>query len=192
MEHTERYQPDTDRDSLMDKLDYMATAHFFTRLVSYLIDVIVIWAASQILIYPILGMLDIKDLHFWLPIFSVDNIASGLLYFLYFILMTYFFRQTLGKMITGISVIDKDGRGLSFTQVLYRELVGRFINNSLAYIPYLMIIFTENRIGLHDFFADTYVVKNNYQGYKNMVKAHLFRETYNRKQNYQEDDLQNG
>lgn len=192
MEHTERYQPDTDRDSLMDKLDYMATAHFFTRLVSYLIDVIVIWAASQILIYPILGMLDIKDLHFWLPIFSVDNIASGLLYFLYFILMTYFFRQTLGKMITGISVIDKDGRGLSFTQVLYRELVGRFINNSLAYIPYLMIIFTENRIGLHDFFADTYVVKNNYQGYKNMVKAHLFRETYNRQQNYQEDDLQNG
>lgn len=192
MEHTERYQPDTDRDSLMDKLDYMATAHFFTRLVSYLIDVIVIWAASQILIYPILGMLDIKDLHFWLPIFSVDNIASGLLYFLYFILMTYFFRQTLGKMITGISVIDKDGRGLSFTQVLYRELVGRFINNSLAYIPYLMIIFTENRIGLHDFFADTYVVKNNYQGYKNMVKARLFRETDNRQQNYQEDDLQNG
>lgn len=192
MEYTERYQPDTNKDSITDKLDYMATAHFFTRLVSYLIDLIVIWSASQILIYPILGMLGIKDLHFWLPIFSVTNIAWGLLYFLYFILMTYFFRQTLGKMITGISVIDKDGKGLSFSQVLYRELVGRFINNKLAYIPYLMIIFTKNSIGLHDFFADTYVVKNDYQGYKNMIKARLYRESNNRQQIYQEDDLQNG
>lgn len=189
MEYTERYHPDTKKGSLMDKLDYMATAHFFTRLVSYIIDVIIIWSISQIVIYPILGMLDIKDLHFWLPIFSVDNIASGLLYFLYFVLLTYFFRQTLGKMITGISVIDTEGENLSFSQVIYRELVGRFINNTLLYIPYLMIIFTENRIGLHDFFADTYVVKNNYQDYKNMVKARLFRETGNREQNYQEDDL---
>lgn len=188
MEYTERYHPDTQKDSLMDKLDYMATAHFFTRLVSYIIDLIIIWSVSQIVIYPILGMLDIKDLHFWLPIFSVDNLASGLLYFLYFVLLTYFFRQTLGKMITGISVIDKDGKNLSFKQILFRELVGRFINNKLAYIPYLMIIFTEKRIGLHDFFADTYVVKNNYQGYKNMVKARLFRETGNRQQNYQEVD----
>ncbi len=192
MEHSERYTPGTSGDSLMDKLDHMATAHFFTRLVSYLIDAIVIWATSQIVIYPILGMLDIKGLHFWLPIFSVDNIASGLLYFLYFILLTYFFRQTLGKMITGISVIDKEGKKLSFPQVLYRELVGRFINNSLAYIPYLMIIFTKNRIGLHDFFADTYVVKNDYHGYKNMIKAQLYRESDNRQHNYQEDDLQNG
>jgi len=192
MEHTTRYQPGTGNETLMDKLDHMATAHFFTRLVSYIIDVIVIWAASQILIYPVLGMLDIKDFHLWLPIFSVENIASGLLYFLYFILMTYFFRQTLGKMITGISVISKDGGGLGFMQVLYRELVGRYINNTLAYIPYLMIIFTKNRIGLHDFFADTYVVKNDYQGYKNMIKACLFRETGNGHINYQEDDLQNG
>lgn len=192
MEHTIRYQPGTGNETLMDKLDHMATAHFFTRLVSYIIDVVLIWAASQILIYPVLGMFGIKNLHLWLPIFSVENIASGLLYFLYFVLMTYFFRQTLGKMITGISVIDKDGGGLGFMQVLYRELVGRYINNTLAYIPYLMIIFTKNRMGLHDFFADTYVVKNDYQGYKNMIKARMYRETDNGVKNYQEDDLQNG
>src|SRR5690625_3898333 len=192
MEHTTRYQPGTGNETLMDKLDHMATAHFFTRLVSYIIDVVLIWAASQILIYPVLGMFGIKNLHLWLPIFSVENIASGLLYFLYFVLMTYFFRQTLGKMITGISVIDKDGGGLGFMQVLYRELVGRYINNTLAYIPYLMIIFTKNRMGLHDFFADTNVVKNDYQGYKNMIKARMYRETDNGVKNYQEDDLQNG
>ncbi|WP_017549105.1 RDD family protein [Salinicoccus carnicancri] len=192
MEHNTRYQPGAGNDTIMDKLDHMATAHFFTRLVSYIIDVVLIWSASQILIYPVLGMFDIKGSHLWLPIFSVENIASGLLYFLYFVLMTYFFRQTLGKMITGISVIDKDGRGLGFMQVLYRELVGRYINNALAYIPYLMIIFTKNRMGLHDYFADTYVVKNDYQGYKNMIKAHMYRETVNGEKNYQEDDLQNG
>jgi uncharacterized RDD family membrane protein YckC len=41
-----------------------------------------------------------------------------------------------------------------------------------------MIIFTENRIGLHDFFADTYVVKNSYENYKKMIKSHYLRESY--------------
>lgn len=54
-------------------------------------------------------MLGIKDFYLWLPIFSLDNILSGLLFFSYFVLLTYFFQQTLGKMITGISVIDKNG-----------------------------------------------------------------------------------
>tara|TARA_B100000809_G_C14957844_1_gene466271 strand:+ start:508 stop:642 length:135 start_codon:yes stop_codon:yes gene_type:complete len=41
-----------------------------------------------------------------------------------------------------------------------------------------MIIFTENRIGLHDFFADTYVVKNSYENYKKMIKSRYLRESY--------------
>lgn len=187
MEYAERYQPETKKATLSDKLDYMATAHFFTRFVSYIIDVILIWAMSQILIYPVLGMLGVKDLQFWLPIFSLDNILSGLLFFSYFVLMTYFLSQTLGKMITGISVVDKDKKKLTFPQVIYRELVGRFINNTLIYIPYLMIIFTENRIGLHDFFADTYVVKNNYQEYNHMIKDRYFKEIDNSQYTYQQD-----
>jgi uncharacterized RDD family membrane protein YckC len=103
---------------------------------------------------------------------------TAVIYFSYFVLMTHFFQQTLGKMITGISVISQDGRKLTFAQVVYRELVGRFINNQLFYLPYLMIIFTENRIGLHDFFADTYVVKNSYENYKKMIKSHYLRESY--------------
>ena len=176
MEHNERYGPE--HDTLSDKLDYMATAHFFTRFVSYIIDIIILWSVSQILIYPILNVFEIRDAYLWIPFFSIDNIMTALIYFSYFVLMTHFFQQTLGKMITGISVISQDGRRLSFAQVLYRELVGRFINNQLFYLPYLMVIFTENRIGLHDFFADTYVVKNNYQSYKNMIKSRYLRETY--------------
>ena len=187
MEYTERYQPETNKTTLSDKLDYMSTAHFFTRLVGYIIDVILIWAISQIVIYPVLGMLGVKDLQFWLPIFSLDNILSALLFFSYFVLMTYFLGQTLGKMITGISVMDKTGEKLAFKQVIYRELVGRYINNTLVYIPYLMIIFTDNRIGLHDFFADTYVVKNRYLEYNHMIKARYFREVNNTQYTYPQD-----
>ncbi|TVT29704.1 RDD family protein [Salinicoccus cyprini] len=177
MEHNERYRPETN-DSLSDKLDYMATAHFFTRAISYIIDIIILWSISQILIYPILNVLDIREAYLWIPFFSADSIMVAVIYFTYFVLMTHFFQATLGKMITGISVISQNGGRLTFVQVIYRELVGRFICNRLFYLPYLMIIFTENRIGLHDFFADTHVVKNNYQSYKNMIKSRYMRETY--------------
>ena len=176
MEYNERYGPE--HDTLFDKLDYMATAHFFTRLVSYIIDIIILWSVSQILVYPILNVFEISDAYFWIPFFSIGNIMTAVIYFTYFVLMTHFFQQTLGKMITGISVISQDGRKLTFAQVVYRELVGRFINDQLFYLPYLMIIFTENRIGLHDFFADTYVVKNSYENYKNMIKSRYLRESY--------------
>jgi uncharacterized RDD family membrane protein YckC len=156
----------------------MATAHFFTRLVSYIIDIIILWSVSQIFVYPMLNVFEISDAYFWIPFFSIGNIMTAVIYFSYFVLMTHFFQQTLGKMITGISVISQDGRKLTFAQVVYRELVGRFINNQLFYLPYLMIIFTENRIGLHDFFADTYVVKNSYENYKKMIKSRYLRESY--------------
>lgn len=163
-------------DTLNNKLDYMATAHFFTRFISYLIDIIVLWSVSQIIIYPILNVFDIRNFQIWIPLFSAENILNAMIYFAYFILMTYYFRQTLGKMVTGISVVSEFGERLSFGQVIFRELIGRYISNQLFYLPYLIVLFTKDRIGLHDYFANTHVVKNSYQDYKNMIKARYFRE----------------
>src|SRR5699024_10527305 len=120
---------------------------------------------------------------------SIANIASGTLYFLYFILMTYFQQATLGKMITGITVVSANSEKLSWSQVIFRELVGRYINHFLWYLAYLMVLFTERRIRMHDYFADTYVVKNSYYQYNNEIKESIMRDEENK---YQEDDLYNG
>lgn len=184
---TIRYEPS--RDTWMDKLDYMSTASFLSRAVAFIIDGLAIWGLSQIIIHPVLQLAGIGDAYFLTPMLSVANIATAVLYYLYFILMTYFAQATLGKMVTGITVVSRNPGKLSLSQVIFRELVGRYINNTLWYLPYLAVLFTERRIGLHDYFADTYVVKNSFNLYKKEIRARIIG---NERHNYQEDDLNNG
>lgn len=184
---TIRYEPP--RDTWMDKLDYMSTASFLSRAAAFIIDGLAIWGLSQIIIHPVLQLAGIGDAYFLTPMLSVANIATGVLYYLYFILMTYFAQATLGKMVTGITVVSRHPGKLSLSQVIFRELVGRYINNTLWYLPYLAVLFTERRIGLHDYFADTYVVKNSFNLYKKEIRARIIG---NERHNYQEDDLNNG
>lgn len=182
-----RYQPA--QSTLEDKLDYMSSASFMSRAVAFIIDGLAVWGLNQILIHPILQLLGIGNLYFLTPMLSVENITTGVLYFLYFILMTYYAKATLGKMVTGITVVSQNGEKLTFKQVIFRELVGRYINNKLWYLPYLVVLFNDRRIGLHDYFADTYVVKNSYYEYKKEIKARIIS---NEQTKYQEDDLYNG
>lgn len=182
-----RYQPA--QSTLADKLDYMSSASFMSRAVAFIIDILAIWGLSQIIVYPVIQLSGMGDLYFLAPAISVANIATGILYFAYFVLMTYFTQATLGKMVTGITVVSRDADKLTFSQVIFRELVGRYINNFLWYLPYLVVLFTERRIGLHDYFADTYVVKNSYNQYKKEIKERIIKDEGFK---YQEDDLYNG
>ena len=75
--------------------------------------------------------------------------------------MTKFFKQTLGKMTFGIKVEKDDGEALDWMTVLFREGVGRFINGTLLYLPYLIVAFSPNNKSIADYFADTVVVHEN-------------------------------
>ncbi len=157
----------------IQQLEYMTHAAFFPRFVSYLIDIIVLWAVAQLTIVPVLTMLGVRDVFLGIEALSLENISTTLLYFIYFTLMTYFFKQTLGKMILGISVISSKGKKLTFSQVFFRETVGRIISNTLLYLPYLAVLFTDSKIGLHDFIADTYAVNNKYKAYGDAIKSEM-------------------
>lgn len=157
----------------IEQLDNMTHASFFPRFVSYIIDIIVLWAVAQLTIVPILSVLEIRDVYFGIEALSIENISTTLLYFIYFTLMTYFLKQTLGKMILGISVISSKGTKLRFSQVFFRETVGRVISNALLYLPYLAVLFTDSKIGLHDFIGDTYAVNNKYKAYSDVIKSEM-------------------
>lgn len=157
----------------IEQLDNMTHASFFPRFVSYLIDIIVLWAVAQLTIIPILSVFEVRDVYFGIEALSIENISTTLLYFIYFTLMTYFLKQTLGKMILGISVISSKGTKLRFSQVFFRETVGRVISNALLYLPYLAVLFTDSKIGLHDFIGDTYAVNNKYKAYSDVIKSEM-------------------
>ncbi|MCH1627590.1 RDD family protein [Ferdinandcohnia quinoae] len=128
---------------------------FWMRFWAYLLDLIVIGSINRILIYPIFRALDISLSE--REIFSAASIATAVIFFLYFVLMTKFFNQTLGKMVFGIKVVSLGQQPLTWNTVIFREFLGRYIAK-LFFIGYIVVAFTPKKQGVHDLFSDTTVI----------------------------------
>lgn len=131
-------------------------AGFWIRFWAYLLDLIVIGSITRLIVNPIFNLLDISlsDGSMFAPI----SIITSILFYGYFVLMTKFFSQTIGKMVFGIQVIDLKGKKPSWGTILFRELIGRFISTTV-FILYVVVAFTNKKQGIHDLFADTTVVQ---------------------------------
>ncbi|MFS0822401.1 RDD family protein [Bacillus sp. 1P02SD] len=141
-----------DRPVVQDKPSYVG---FWMRFWAYLLDFVVIGSINRILIYPAFRALDIPltESH----IYSATSIATAVVFYLYFVLMTKFFNQTLGKMVFGIKVVSLDGKDLSWMTVLFREFIGRYISK-LFFIGYIIVAFLPKKQGIHDLLSDTTVI----------------------------------
>jgi len=133
-------------------------AGFWTRLWAYILDLVVLWSISRLLVYPIFRLAgwDLTGDLWYAPI----AIISAVLFYAYFVLMTRFFGQTVGKMILGIKVVSLKGDQLTWSTILFREWVGRFISTAFPflYVLYGLVAFTPKKQGVHDFIADTTVI----------------------------------
>ncbi|KAB2334229.1 RDD family protein [Bacillus mesophilum] len=130
-------------------------AGFWMRFWAYLADIVVIGSIDRLLINPLFRLLDLPL--YETGLFSMMTIATALTFYLYFVLMTKFFGQTLGKMIFGLKVVQLNGEKLSWNTVLFREWIGRFISGYII-VLYVIVAFLPKKQGLHDLFVDTTVV----------------------------------
>lgn len=133
----------------------LKTAGFWIRFWAFLLDGFIISAVGGILVNPIFYLMDwsLSDTVWYAPI----SIITAILYYSYFVLMTKFFGQTLGKMVFGLRVISLKHDKLTWSDVLFRDWIGRIINNVFMPLYILVVILPKNQ-GLHDYFADTTVV----------------------------------
>jgi uncharacterized RDD family membrane protein YckC len=74
--------------------------------------------------------------------------------------MTKYYGQTIGKMVMGLRVVSATNNQLSWSQIVFREGVGRFLQQAFffLYTIYVMVAFTNKKQGLHDKIADTHVI----------------------------------
>ncbi len=130
-------------------------AGFWIRFWAYLIDLLVISGVTSILLKPVFALIGVSvDSTNWYAPFTI---LSALLFYTYFVLMTKFFSQTVGKMIFAIKVVSLKKDSLDWGTLLFREWIGRLI--SVTILPlYFIVGFTPLKQGVHDFFADTTVV----------------------------------
>jgi uncharacterized RDD family membrane protein YckC len=130
-------------------------AGFWMRFWAYLLDIVVIGSINRLLIYPVFRAFDLPLVESGM--FAPIAIITAMTYYLYFVLMTKFLGQTLGKMVFGIKVVDLSGGKLSWGTILFREWIGRFISSTI-FIAYVIVAFLPKKQGLHDLFADTSVI----------------------------------
>lgn len=153
MEDTTQFEQETSLQlSQKDNLKY---AGFWMRFWAYLLDLIVIGSVNRLLINPTFRALDI-DLNAF-SIFAPVTITTAITFYAYFVLMTKYFGQTLGKMVFGLKVVPLKGNKLSWGTILFREWIGRFISTTI-WISYAIVAFLPKKQGLHDLFSDTSVV----------------------------------
>lgn len=148
----------------------LKTAGFWIRFWAFLLDGFIITAVIGILVNPIFYIMDwsLSETVWYAPI----SIISAIFYYSYFVLMTKFFGQTLGKMIFGLRVISLKHEKLTWSDVLFRDWIGRIINN--VFMPlYILIVILPNNQGLHDYFADTTVVHEKVYIEKSVVQPSL-------------------
>ena len=129
-------------------------AGFWIRFWAYLIDIIIIGSIGGLLVKPIFRVADFPITDPVFVLYSPYKLIMLVILLAYFLLMTKFLGQTVGKMIMGIRVVKKTGDPLGWGTLLFREVVGRYISKTLV-LPYLLVIFMPRKEGLHDLFADT-------------------------------------
>jgi uncharacterized RDD family membrane protein YckC len=133
-------------------------AGFWMRFWAYLVDLIVIGSLERIIINPVFRFFDLSLAE--PSMFAPISVATAVLFYGYFVLMTKFFGQTLGKMVFGLHVVTIDGKTLSWSTILLREWIGRFISATIV-IGYIIVAFLPKKQGLHDLFVDTTVIHKN-------------------------------
>lgn len=75
-----------------------------------------------------------------------------------FVIFPMFSGQSIGKMLTGLRIVNSDGTDASFTRLLLRHLIGYPLTILTFGLGLLLSIFNERGMALHDYLAGTVVV----------------------------------
>ncbi|MBV7507384.1 RDD family protein [Bacillus sp. sid0103] len=134
---------------------FVRYAGFWMRFWAYLLDLVVVGSIVRLLLKPVFRIIDIPLSGS--SMFAPLSIASAVIFYLYFVLMTKYFNQTLGKMVFGLKVIDLKRDQLSWGSILFREWIGRYISATIL-VGYIIVAFLPKKQGLHDLFTDTTVI----------------------------------
>jgi uncharacterized RDD family membrane protein YckC len=125
-------------------------AGFWIRFLASFIDGILLTALAYIL-----GLQSSAQT----ALFSVEQNIHNLMSIVYYILLTGFLGQTLGKMIVGVKVVRTEGAPAGWGAVILRETIGKIVSAIVIGLGFIWAGFDKHKQGWHDKIAGTYVVK---------------------------------
>ena len=134
-------------------------AGFWMRFWAYVTDLIIVFSINGIILTILNNFFNTDQL--FISVWAFNGMISSIIFYVYFLVMTKYYGQTLGKMIFAIKVISVDNNELTWGTVLFMEWIGRYISASIL-ILYLFVAFLPKKQGIHDYFADTVVIHEHF------------------------------
>lgn len=143
----------TDEPKITDRF-----AGFWMRFWAFLADLLIIFSINGILLSPLRMINDGMDIY--ISIWTLHGIMGAIVFYLYFLVLTKKLGQTMGKMIFGLRVIRADHQPLQWSDLIFREVITRFIYKTFFFLNllYLIVAFNKEKKGFHDMVGNTRVV----------------------------------
>ncbi len=142
------------------EVDALPKAGFWSRLVATLIDgtLVFILQLGLGLLLSLAGFAtgDSENAVALILLVQLFTIVTSFAYYVSFI---GYCGQTPGKMAVRVKVIQRNGEQISYLRAAFREIPCKFVSAIILGIGFLMVAFDDQKQGLHDRMADTYVIK---------------------------------
>lgn len=137
----------------MDSRDGTGQQHragFWVRLAAFWIDGVIVWAAVKVivLVARIGGV--------YLP----AELSVILLGACYWVALTGWRGQTVGKALCGLTVVSGDGGPPGFVFAVLRECVGKPISALVFFLGFIWAALSRRKRAWHDYIARTSVVQD--------------------------------
>ena len=133
-------------------------APFYLRLTSTLIDLLVLLIPNLLFVLYIAGANNITEflnLSFWY--FGVFLVWFLVVYIFYIALFTSRYGGTLGKLVTGLRVVDEEFNYLTDKRSVFRHTIGYFVSLMFLGFGYLWMLKDRKSQAFHDKVSHTYV-----------------------------------
>jgi uncharacterized RDD family membrane protein YckC len=136
-------------------------AGFISRLIAYVIDLVIISVSLFVITWTVNTTIEFLNLSSTAVSDFAKILMTGVTIFLflagYFILFWALAGQTPGKLIMGLRIVTLDGQQLSLGRSI-RRFVGYILSFLTLYIGFLWILVDDRRQGFHDKIAGTCVI----------------------------------
>lgn len=134
----------------------------FLRFLAWLIDWLISLSLLLVSVWIIISSQDINSmLNNLLFVFIYYLLIKGLILPIFNLILISKFGGTIGKLATGISIVNSNNQFISVKRAFFRNIVGYVVSGSLLFLGFIWILVDKEKRAWHDLMADTYVVVKN-------------------------------
>ena len=146
--------------------DKLKIANPGARFVAYAIDILIGMAILELFILSVISASEVETL--------LNNLLKILIFLIFFFsvitplvnsLLISKLGGTLGKLLTGIRIVNEKGQNLSFLRAFFRNYIGYLVSKVLVMLGFIWILVDKQRRGWHDLITGSWVIVTNKLGF---------------------------